>query len=99
MLAYCGEESRSQILDLRGGLLERMDLPAALSEVLIPLAEELRRLDRKIDDLSREEPSPTSNAKLRQLRDRATQIERKFRDLQAQFPTEDVESRLSSSPE
>ncbi|MGJ8638086.1 MAG: histidine kinase [Opitutaceae bacterium] len=40
MLAHCAEESRSSILDLRGGLLERMDLPAALREALLPLAEE-----------------------------------------------------------
>lgn len=40
MLGYCGEESRSQIIDLRGGLLERMDLPAALREALTPLAAE-----------------------------------------------------------
>lgn len=40
MLTHCGEESRSHILDLRGGVLERMDLPAALQETLMPLAEE-----------------------------------------------------------
>ncbi|WP_168433668.1 sensor histidine kinase [Pontiella sulfatireligans] len=40
MLAHCGEESRSQILDLRDGLLERMNLPAALRETLAPLADE-----------------------------------------------------------
>ncbi|VGO11892.1 Sensor histidine kinase LiaS [Pontiella desulfatans] len=40
MLAHCSEESRSSILDLRGGLLERMDLPAALRAALEPLAEE-----------------------------------------------------------
>ncbi|VGO12787.1 Sensor histidine kinase LiaS [Pontiella desulfatans] len=46
MLGYCGEESRSQILDLRGGPLERMDLPAALRETLEPLADECgARLD------------------------------------------------------
>ncbi len=68
-----------------------------LDYCLIPLAEELRRLNRKIDDLSNQEPSPTLSVKLRQFRERATQIERKFHDLQAQFPAEDLESRLSSS--
>lgn len=68
-----------------------------LDYCLIPLAEELRSLDRKIDDLNRprQAASPTTNARLRQFRERATQIERKFHDLQAQFPTEDLESRLS----
>ena len=40
MLRYCRDESRNSILDLRGGLLEKMDLPAALREALQPLAEE-----------------------------------------------------------
>ncbi|MEO0796778.1 MAG: sensor histidine kinase [Verrucomicrobiota bacterium] len=37
MLTYCGRESRSYILELRGGLLEKMDLPAAVDEVTRPL--------------------------------------------------------------
>lgn len=40
MLAYCGEESRTSIIDLRGGLLEKMDLPAALKKAIKPLAQE-----------------------------------------------------------
>lgn len=40
MLVYCGEESRSSILDLRGGILERMDFASALRETLEPLAQE-----------------------------------------------------------
>ncbi|MDF7824187.1 sensor histidine kinase [Pontiellaceae bacterium B12227] len=40
MLAYCGDESRTSIIDLRGGLLEKMDLLSALKEALTPLAEE-----------------------------------------------------------
>lgn len=39
-LAYCSAESRNMIFDLRGGLLERMDLPAAIQEALLPLVEE-----------------------------------------------------------
>ncbi|MGJ8640820.1 MAG: ATP-binding protein [Opitutaceae bacterium] len=39
MLGYCSEEARSAILDLRGGLLERMDLPSALEVALEPIAE------------------------------------------------------------
>ncbi|MEM0964557.1 MAG: sensor histidine kinase [Verrucomicrobiota bacterium] len=34
MLAHCSEEARASILDLRGGLLERMDLPSALDVAL-----------------------------------------------------------------
>ncbi len=40
MLKHCRYESRNSILDLRGGLLEKMDLPAALRESIRPLAEE-----------------------------------------------------------
>lgn len=40
VLTHCSEESRSSILDLRGGLLERMDLEAALRTVLGPLVQE-----------------------------------------------------------
>ncbi|MEO0796236.1 MAG: sensor histidine kinase [Verrucomicrobiota bacterium] len=40
ILTHCGEESRTSILELRGGLLEKMDLPAALQESLQPLADE-----------------------------------------------------------
>ncbi|MEM0965806.1 MAG: sensor histidine kinase [Verrucomicrobiota bacterium] len=40
MLRHCGEESRTSILELRGGLLERMDLPSALRESLQLLADE-----------------------------------------------------------
>lgn len=40
MLRYCRDESRSSILDLRGGLLEKMDLPSALRESIQPLADE-----------------------------------------------------------
>ncbi|QBG45909.1 hypothetical protein EGM51_00220 [Verrucomicrobia bacterium S94] len=39
MLAFCGDESRTSIIDLRGGLLEKMDLPAALRQALQPLAD------------------------------------------------------------
>lgn len=39
-LAYCSAESRNMIFDLRGGLLERMDLPSAMHETLQPLSEE-----------------------------------------------------------
>ena len=40
MLAHCSEESRSSILDLRGGLLERMALPEAIEAALEPLGDE-----------------------------------------------------------
>ncbi len=40
MLAHCSEEARTSIMDLRGGLLERMDLPAALEATVEPLARE-----------------------------------------------------------
>lgn len=40
MLVHCNEESRSTIMELRSGLLERMDLPSALKETLEPLAKE-----------------------------------------------------------
>ncbi|MGC6425354.1 MAG: histidine kinase [Lentimonas sp.] len=50
MLTHCAEESRSSILDLRGGLLERMDLPSAMREALLPLADEASvACDIKID--------------------------------------------------
>ncbi|MDZ8117708.1 histidine kinase [Pontiella agarivorans] len=39
-LSYCSAEARNSIMDLRGGLLERMNLPEAFREVLQPLAEE-----------------------------------------------------------
>ncbi|QBG46736.1 hypothetical protein EGM51_04740 [Verrucomicrobia bacterium S94] len=39
-LSHCSAESRSMIFDLRGGLLERMDLPSALQETLQALTEE-----------------------------------------------------------
>ncbi|VGO22432.1 Sensor histidine kinase LiaS [Pontiella sulfatireligans] len=53
MLAYCSEESRSSILDLRGGVLERMDLSAALQETLEPLA---RECGARLDFLVKGEP-------------------------------------------
>lgn len=40
MLRHCRTESRGSILDLRGGLLEVMDLPAALDKLIQPLADE-----------------------------------------------------------
>ncbi|MEM6886466.1 MAG: sensor histidine kinase, partial [Verrucomicrobiota bacterium] len=40
MLTHCSEESRVSIMDLRGGLLEKMDLPEALEKSLDPLVEE-----------------------------------------------------------
>ena len=40
MLSHCSAESRTQILELRGGLLERMDLVGAISETVMPLAKE-----------------------------------------------------------
>lgn len=39
MLTYCSEEARASIMDLRGGLLERMDLPTALEVALDPITE------------------------------------------------------------
>ncbi|MEM6884801.1 MAG: ATP-binding protein, partial [Verrucomicrobiota bacterium] len=42
MLRHCREESREAIMDLRGGLLEKMDLPAALRKELPVLVEECR---------------------------------------------------------
>ncbi len=39
MLAHCSEESRSSILDLRGGLLEKMDLIPAIETALHPLVD------------------------------------------------------------
>lgn len=39
MLTYCSEEARASILDLRGGLLERMNLPSALEVALDPITE------------------------------------------------------------
>lgn len=61
----------------------------------IPLAETLARLERRIDDLTREPPSPTSNLTVRRLREQAQRIQRQFQDLQAQFPTEDLDARLA----
>lgn len=46
MLGYCGDESRRAILDLRSGLLERMDLPDALKASFSPAAS---RFDGTID--------------------------------------------------
>lgn len=40
VLTHCSEESRSSILDLRGGLLERMDLETALRTELVPLVQQ-----------------------------------------------------------
>lgn len=40
MLKHCNEESRASIMDLRGGLLERMNLCAAIEVALSKLAEE-----------------------------------------------------------
>lgn len=49
ILAHCRSESRASIVDLRSGLLEKMDLPAALRSVLEPLAEECgARLDLQV---------------------------------------------------
>ena len=45
-----------------------------LDYCLIPLAEELRRLDRAIDGLNRDPASPASAVRLRQLRERAAHI-------------------------
>lgn len=39
MLAHCSQESRTSIMDLRGGILERLDLVEALRETLKPLAQ------------------------------------------------------------
>ena len=40
MLRHCRDESRNSILDLRGGLLEKMDLPSAIGKSIQPLADE-----------------------------------------------------------
>ena len=40
MLSFCSLESRNAILDLRGGLLEQLDLPAAVRETLEPMLQE-----------------------------------------------------------
>ncbi|QBG48810.1 sensor histidine kinase [Verrucomicrobia bacterium S94] len=40
MITHCSSEVRSSILDLRGGLLERMDFISAAEETLMPLVEE-----------------------------------------------------------
>lgn len=66
-----------------------------LDYCLIPIADELRRLEQTIDDLHAQERSHGTAAKLRQCRARAQHIERKLQDLQAQFPSENLESRLS----
>lgn len=42
MLQVCRDESRASIHDLRGGILEEMDLPAAIEHTLIPLFENSR---------------------------------------------------------
>ncbi|MDF7824816.1 sensor histidine kinase [Pontiellaceae bacterium B12227] len=39
MLTHCSHESRTSIMDLRGGILERLDLVDALKETLQPLAQ------------------------------------------------------------
>lgn len=39
MLTHCSQESRSSIMDLRGSVLERLDLVEAMRETLKPLAE------------------------------------------------------------
>ncbi|MEM1157632.1 MAG: ATP-binding protein [Verrucomicrobiota bacterium] len=61
MLTHCSEESRVSIMDLRGGLLEKMSLPEALKTALTPLAEEcgavleiiidgeVRKLDKRVE--------------------------------------------------
>lgn len=40
MLVHCSQESRASIQDLRGGILERKELAAAMQETLQPLADE-----------------------------------------------------------
>ncbi len=40
MLRHCREESRTSILELRGGLLEKMDMASAFREAVRPLADE-----------------------------------------------------------
>jgi tetratricopeptide (TPR) repeat protein len=66
-----------------------------LDYCLIPIVDELRRLEQTIDDLNAQERSHGTTARLRQCRARARRIERKLQDLQAQFPSENLESRLS----
>lgn len=41
MLTYCGEESRTSIMDLRGGPLEEMDLPKAMQQDLSRITDEV----------------------------------------------------------
>ncbi len=45
ILRHCSEESRSSILDLRGGLLEKMDLVSAVNMTLHQLADERRGVE------------------------------------------------------
>ncbi len=60
MLAYCSAESRSTILDLRDGLLERMDLASAIKRAVEPLA-----IECGADlDLSLENPTCDSDRRL-----------------------------------
>ena len=66
-----------------------------LDYCLIPIIDELHRLEQTIDDLNAQERLHDTSVRLRQCRARAQHIERKLQDLQAQFPSEDLESRLS----
>ncbi len=50
MLEHCSQEARNSILDLRGGLLEHLNLPEAIQEALNSIREE-NQLDSKIADI------------------------------------------------
>ncbi|WP_217175591.1 sensor histidine kinase [Coraliomargarita akajimensis] len=86
MLSHCGEESRRSILELRGGLLERMDLPSAIEESLRVMTEEspvriqvsitgdARRLKQKVEHHLLMLAKEASNNALRHASPQSVQI-------------------------
>ena len=66
-----------------------------LDYCLIPIADELRRLESAIEDVRCQKPSQVINQNIRQLRAKAQQLERKLSDLKEQFPSQPLHVRLS----
>lgn len=66
-----------------------------LDYCLIPIADELRRLENTIDYMRRQNQTQDTGRHIRQLRAKAQQIERKLHDLKEQFPSQQVNMRLS----
>ena len=51
MLEHCSQEARNSILDLRGGLLEHLNLPDAIQEALNSIKEE-HQIDKELAKIS-----------------------------------------------